>query len=77
MHCAAGTLLFLSKLVSQSDSKREGMQASTYSSRKQCMCVYIYIYCSFYRKISKTHRLPSSILASANRKHKVHCQSRA
>ena len=51
MRCAAGALLFLYRLVSQSDSKCEGMQASTYSN------IYIYIYCSFNRKIPSFQHL--------------------
>lgn len=65
MRCAAGALLFLYRLVSQSDSKCEGMQASTYSN------IYIYTV------VSTEKYLPSSILAVANRKHKVHCQPKA
>ena len=71
MRCAAGALLFLYRLVSQSDSKCAGMQASTYSN------IYIYTQIYIYTVVSTEKYLPSSILAVANRKHKVHCQPKA
>ena len=77
MRCAAGALLFLYRLVSQSDSKCAGMQASTYSNIYIYKYIYIYIQIYIYTVVSTEKYLPSSILAVANRKHTVHCQPKA